>query len=267
MLEPPPRYFLTCCCCCNPQQCPTQHDIRAITSGGEILLPAGAKAPRLHTFARNSRNKLPQHEATHAGMGTWGSVLRSPKPRYWHHGRGARPTHYNYGGKVAMTSHYPSAQRRRDYFSRKCSCGLAATADIAAEASHWLVPMQAYYGDTAAVKSRYLSAQRRRDVTLAFTGCNHNTYPDVGVDVLEPPPRYGLTCCCCCNPQQCPTQHDNIRAISSGGDILLPAGAKAPRLHTFARNSRNKLPQHEATHAGMGTWGLVLRIPERTPHC
>ena len=71
MLEPPPRYFLTCCCCCNPQQCPTQHDIRAISGGVEILLPAGAKAPRLHTFARNSRNKLPQHEVTHAGMGTW----------------------------------------------------------------------------------------------------------------------------------------------------------------------------------------------------
>ena len=114
------------------------------------------------------------------------------------------------------------------------------------------------YGGTAAVKSRYLLAQRRRDVTQVFTGCNDNTYPDASVDGLGPahrgtrPPRSMCCCCCSSDPQQCLTQHD-IRATKGGGENQLPADAKTPRLHPFARNSRNKLPRHEATHAAMGT--------------
>ena len=159
-----------CCCCCNPQQCRTQHDIRATNSGGgEIPLPAGAKAPRLHTFARSSRNKLPRHEAMHAEMDTWGLVLRCPELRYWHPGH-AQPTHYNYGGKVAMKSHYPSAQMRCDYFLRKVflrtsrnrrnrSWGLCShSANPHSAALSWPCPTQINYGGTAAVKSCYLSA-------------------------------------------------------------------------------------------------------------
>jgi len=155
-----------------------------------------------------------------------------------------------------MKSHYRSTQRRRDYYSTKCPCGLAVTVDTAAGTLRSVNPHYAVlsdadnYGGTAAVKSRYLLAQRRRDVTQAFTGRNDNTYPDACVDGRGPahrctrPPR--SMCCCFCSSDPSNAVHS---MISERPKVVV----KTPRLHTFARNSRNKLPRHKATHAAMGT--------------
>ena len=67
-----------------------------------------------------------------------------------------------------------------------------------------------------------------------------------GTDVLGPPPRSHVLLLL----QQQPPSNALHSMILERPKVVVKTNY---RLHTFARNSRNKLPRHEATHAAMGT--------------